>query len=623
MALKTGTDGNSMAAAFSNAQQQAPNQPQQQQAPARGGFSFRNMGGLTHTAMGRTPASEVLSKLNKALVEVYTEAADSKTFEFTLIPIDLNSTTELSVSVLVLAVRLRDMPDVGVAYHTLIIEGSVDQPQPRFEMINGTNVEIIRTLGEANDPVLRQVVSTYVSRHFPQSRQLYVDACVIPRDFNVTDTQAVYRLAANAMFATSSELEIHQPGFVDLNLANAERDSNLTIRTTFGNPETSNAVGNPIRSDVEIVFSAAPLNAQQNSQQAVERVSHIARISGFVDLVWAPQEMQAYAPYMQPPQVQRDYRQYVARFVVTALESTQLLTIGAQLLALNMALSLREGDKWAQAFARQGFSNDIDLHDIGAVGIEVNFEGNPNGIGSRIDTKSDSFKPEHYHKLIGSTVRQGMALSLDVPECGPDTWYNGVFGAAASGNAAAKQAIVDAANALTNGAFANYFPVGSEIASDEANRIHLGSYVDSSGVRKDIREIDYLAIMNMVGEKDPAAIRDWSDTFLKANYPIELRLAGRKRIISALFSNVQFTGYATRVTFTTAFTDALVRGCLAAGLTVRPVDSYADMASYDRATSNYIGQAVMSGDLSGMFNRGGFGGNPNQNYGNSRFVGRW
>ena len=609
-----------MAAAFANTQRpQQPQQPQETTRPSTP-FSFRNLGNLSRSPMGRTPASEVLSKLHKALTDIYATASDSKAFEITLIPIDLNQTTELSVSVLVVALRSVANKNLGVAYHTLIVEGSIEQPAPRFEIINGINTEIIKTVGDANDPVLRAVVANYIQRNFSQSNMHYADACVVPREFNVNDPQMVHSLAANALFATNSELEVAQKDFADLNLMNAQQDSNLTVRTTFGNPQILNAVGQPVRSDIQIEFAAAPItNQQQRQQQSVERVSNIARISGFMDLMWFPAEVMQNAYYQQP---QNNFQRYAARFVVTALESTQLLTVSAQLLALVPALSLREGNKWVQAFRRQSFSNAVDMHDIGAVGIEVNFENNANGVGSRIDTKAESFKPEHYHKLVSAVVRQGLMLSLDIPECGPDTWYNGIFGAVAQGQQNAISAVIKAANTLTNNAFSRHFPVGAKICDDELNRIHLGSYSDGSGVRKDIRDIDYLAVMNLVGEKDPQVIKDWSDSYLKTNYPLDLRLAGRKRIISGVFSDVVFTGFATRVTFSPEFTNALTKGCQECGLMLKNIDSYADTGSFERATPSFGAASLMSADPSGLY-RSGYGGGQVGNQQQGRFVNRW
>jgi hypothetical protein len=608
----TQTGKSSMGAAFATAQ----DTQHQQTKPVNGAFSFRSMGNLARSAMGRTPASEVLSKLAKALGLVYEEAAD-KSFEITCIQVDMNQTNTLSVSALVIALRDKANLDLGVAFHTLILEASIEAPAPRFEVVNGVNTEIIRTVGEAYDNVMIQEVSKYVGNTFPQSRQLSAQACVVPRDFNITDTAAVYALASNALFAASSELETSSPNFVDLNLVNADRDSNLTVRTTFGNAQTHNAVSQPVRSDVVIDFSAAPMNQNQNNtqQQGVERVSQVARIYGFMDLVWYPSEQNAQGGAWGQPQI-TNYQRYAARFVTTALESTNLLTIPAQLLALIPALSLRQNNQWVQAFSQKSFSAERDMHDIGAIGIEVNFEGNASGFGTYIDTKADSFKPEHLHKLVQATFKQGLILSLDVPECGPETWYNDVFAAAAEGNQKANQAVIDAANTLTNGAFSKYFAGNSQIAVDEFNRIHLGHYSDRNGVRKDIRDIDYLAVMNRMGEKDPQIIRDWSDTFLRTNFPLALRLAARKRIINELVTDAVFTGFARRVTFTDAFTDALAKGCQDVGLNIRPVSTYNDLGSYERAGGNFVQSSIMTGSADGLFNRGM--GQSNQSFGNNR-----
>jgi hypothetical protein len=580
-----------------------------------GTFSFRTLGRMGRAAMGRTPASEALSKLNKALATVIGENAD-KSFDITLLPIDMNQTTQLNVSTLVMAVRDKQFPEVGVAYHTLIVEASIDPQVPRQDNVNGQTIEVQRVTGDAYDQTMISVVQEAVLRHFGQVQILNADAEVVPRSFKTDDPAAVYELAANALFACTQELETHNGGFVDLNLANAQHDSNLNVRVTYGNPETADAVGQPIRSDIKIEFSAAP--AQTNNQQ-VERTSAVAQVSGFLDLVYDPaqpqQQMGGWT--QQAPSFQR----YAARFVATQLESRDLLTIPAQLLALLPALTLRENNQWVQAFRNTGFGGD-DLHDIGAVNIEANMDNNPSGYGARIDTKSDAFKVEHLHKLVAATVKPGLILSLDVPECGTSTWYNGVFAAAAAGNARANQAIIDAANQLTNGAFGKYFQ-GGRVAIDEDNRIHLGTFADRTGVRKDIREIDYLAVANLVGEKDPQVIRDWSDTFLRTGYDQRLRLHARLRIIRALFADVEITGFARRVTFEAGFIEALAKGAQEAGLVIRSTTPYADMGAFERATGAFMHSAMMGSDSTGLFNRGSFGQQAGGWGGNRGFGQRW
>lgn len=621
MAIKGATPNqnanqSTMGSAFAQASQQ-----QQAQQPQGGGFSFRNMNGMQRNAMSRNQASEVLSKLSKAVGEVLKENVD-QSFETTLIPIDMNSTVSLGVSVLVVALRDKTQLDLGVAFHTLILEASADAPTPRFDNINGQNVEILRVTGDADDKILADAVIEALGKQFPNTRVLNAGSCVVPRDFNMADQNAIFRLTANAAFADSSELETSAPGFVDLNLANAERDANLTVRTTFGNPETLDAVQQPVRSDIVIDFSAAPVNQTANQQQAVERVSQIATVRGFMDLVWDP--IQAAAnPYQPYGAQQQSYQRYAVRFVMTTMESQSLLTIPAQLLALMPALSLRENNAWIQAFRPTAIAgNEFDMHDIGAIGIECNFENNPAGYGIRVDTKKDSFKPEHLGLLVTAAIRPGLILSLDVSECGPDTSHNGVFAAAAENNARANEAIINAANHLTNGLFAKYFPANGRVANDEYNRIHMGHYEDRQGIKRDLRNVDHLAILNMIGEKDPAVARDWSDTFARTNFPLNQRLAARKRILMGLFNNVVITGFARRVTFEPAFIEALVKGSQEAGLVVRAVSPYTDSGNYERAISPFASQSLMSNESTGLFNRGGFG-QPTQGMGANRSFGHW
>ena len=53
------------------------------------------------------------------------------------------------------------------------------------------------------------------------------------------------------------------------------------------------------------------------------------------------------------------------------------------------------------------------------------------------------------------------------------------------------------------------------------------------------------------------------------------------------------------------------------------IDSYADMGNFERAIGSFAGASLLSGDTSGIFNRG-YGG-MNQQFGHtaSRFINRW
>jgi hypothetical protein len=635
----------SMGAAFSRQMEQSA-QAQQQAAPSAAQrptqrTRLSDLGSLSRAAMGRNPQSEVITKLEKALTEVF--AGVDKSYEVTLIPIDYNNTQSLVKSVIVVAMRDLMNKETGVACHTLILEGSSEPLQVAYQMINNTNTEILRVTGDVNNKTLSDEVLAAVSRTFPGMPIWPVDACVVPRDFNVDDVTLVHELAANAATACQTELEVRQPGgFQDLDLGTVEQENSLTVQPTFGNGQSRDMVGAPIRSDIVIDFRAG--GQEIPGQQGVtQRVSQISRISGYMDLVWAPteQQTQRFDPWVQQtaqPSSPDEFKRYRPRFVMTDLESVKLLTIPAQLLALVTAFTLADNHAWVEAFRPAPMSNsaEIDWKDIGAIGIEANFEKNPNGFGSRVDTKSDAFQrgqgqtSDHLLRLVGSVITPKLILSLDVPECGPQTWFNGIFAAAAelSGNnwQKANEIIIRAANVLTHGNFSRYFQAGGRVASDEFNRIHLGWYVDRHGVKRDLREIDYLAVLNMVGDRDPEVAREWSDTFARTNLDLQVRLAKRKHIIEGILgkNNVEFTGFARRVTFEPAFIVALLNACKDTGLSVRTIAPMTDLNQYERAVNPYaVSAGLDTGSMNGsVFNRG-FAHPQQQQYGARAGFSRW
>lgn len=568
----------------------------------QGTFSFVDIGSLARAPMGRNPQGEILTKLTKALAESYESVG--KDHVISVIPVDRNNQIKLTFSVIVVAVQQAGRKDKA-AFHTLILEGSTEQLAPRFENFNGRNIEIMKVASDAWDDVLLNVVIDELRRALPKVELANAGACVVPRDFDAENHDLVYKLAANAFLADFTELTQSAPGFIDLNLANAEKDSSLQVRPTFARNEVYDSVGLPIRSDVQVDLLAVQQvrHNDPSVNNGLDRQSLVSSVNGFMDLIWDPLVQQNMG-YVVPGQQQMMTQKYLPRFIITQLDPVRLLTIPAQLLALVSAVLLREDNGWVGAFKPKALTGkEIDMHDIGGVGIEANLENNPQGIGTRINTKSDSFRPEMLGQLIGMTMKPGLVMSMDIPECGAQTWYNEVFSSASAGSVRAQQAIIDAANKLTNNAFSQFFPSNGRIFIEDMNKVHMGYYVDRNGIKRDIRDIDYLAVANLVGEKDPGLIRDWSDTFLRTQYPLAQRLAARKQTISGLVTDPVFTGFARRVTFDHQFIDALVQGCRSVGLTIRNTGSFLDTGSFERATGSFFGQAVMGGASTGIFNR--------------------
>ena len=561
-------------------------------------WSFHRQGGMFAAPIGSGLGSESLTKLADALTEIYRSANHG--VAITLLVLDNSTHRALAFSSIVVCMREKDVVNSPVGYHTLVIEATGDRIEPRFEQHQGNQVEILMTTDAAYDQVLQDLVKQKVSAAFPNTKVLPVDGSVVPRDFNVESKEAVHALALNAGLAIGTELATKAPGFEDLNLGTAQRDSNLTINVAFSHNQISNAVGAPVRADVLISLNS---QQQQNNQNQLnrsinsgDRTVKISEAAGFIDMIWAPVSNQSFSPYQmqQPQQTQK----YAARLVLTSLESNFAMTPAAVLMTLLSAMAVREDNNWIQAFLPSPTSNkEIDLYDIGALAIEANFNNDPSGFGARVDTKTETFTLDSLGKLVAALIQPGLVISLDVPVFAPETWSTSIFSAAAvANNQAAYDIIYNAANKLTNGGFGRRFPHGTPMFTDTDNRVHLGYYKDKNGDKRDIRDIGYTAVANYAGDRNPQTIRDWSDTWYRQQYPLAQRLSARKRMISAITrESAEFTGFADRITFTDVMLVALSEGAREAGLAVRvatPLNS-ADFNN-ERQAASFIQSALMT-----------------------------
>lgn len=574
-------------------QQQAPQQPYQQAAQqtqhgsqqqaqhtqqAGAGFSGFNRASPTsnflHGGMYAAPippavGSEVYKKLKEKLIDIYKTVDDS--LELLLVDLDKASNPNLDFSALVVAGRFKSEPNLGSAFHILLLEGTGEAIPIKSMNTGYGQVELFQVASDAVNERLVTMAHERVKKAFPSGEAYFADATVIPRDFNAEDEVLLYNVALNSGLAVSTLLNTISPNWEDLNLAPIAREVSMEIDISFGRNQRANILGGPMRSDATLNFMTRKgINKNEYELNVGGGNEKRSVISSFVDLLWDPQDPMSYNNfYSNPNMAMQQTQKYVARLVITDLDSVFGYSPGSILLALSTSMALRDRNNWYQLFTPHKGDNKIDIGDIGGLNIEANIGNDPSGIGLALDTKSSSFGLEELGKFLNQTVKQGLMISLDCPEYGPQSWYLNLFVAAANGSGSAYNAIYQAAMELTNNSFASYFPQGTPMFVDVGNRIHLGTWRDSQGVKRDIRDIDHLAVINLMGEKDPKAIRDWSDTFLRTDIPLNRRLAGRRRMIMALTNDsAEFTGYAERVTFSSEFLNALNQGISATKLTV-------------------------------------------------------
>lgn len=542
------------------------------QAVQRQSWSFHNAA-MFGSPIGKSVGSEYLDKLMKALAERF---ASANGMEVTLIPIDRNNDQTLAFSVIIVCVKAKEANANEVAYHTLIIEATGEKPKSIYETINNRSVEIKRFAGDASDPVLAAIVAERVMVEFPNHKVLPVDSCVVPSElFDPANPNHIHALALNAACAAGTEISVSDDSFVDLNIAEAGRETNLTFNLAIVRTQEADAVQQPMRSDVAITFTSSKRNAANPNQtlNSGDREVTLSKMNAFVETLWAPVAGQGTMNAFVP-QVNQPTQKFAARLVITSAGSEFAFTPAAVLLSLYPAAAMRDDSNWIQAYKPTpvGGAIDVDLHDVGA----LNYEGrlpntiNPDtGYGRLIDTKSDDFNLVQLGGLISSLFQPGLMISVDVPRCGPQSWYSSWLAAAAGGNPDVQDMVIAAADNLTNGLFSKKFPAGAQIFVD-VTPVHLGTWRDRNGTIRDIRDFDYVAMANIFGPTQPQVIAEYSDTFFNTSKSIYERLAHRAKLIEyASGESAVFTGLADRCTFSTQFIDALLIAGREAGLSVR------------------------------------------------------
>lgn len=519
-----------------------------------------------------------------------------------------NTANQTLLSSILLCLNVQDAKGANHSLvFNLIVEGSGPRRDSRFIPINGQQVEIEWTPGDvAAEPHTWQKIELFLNEQLGRNVQFhYVGALVLPLELSSEDEAHLHQVVFNATQAlyTAMENDVTQAE-APISVSMIDNNAQMSATLDYNPAPLTNAVGLPVRNDLSIVLRGT-MQGQQGSQ-GYDQPIDLTRVAGFVDLVYAEQQPPAFG---QQPPTQR----YYPRYVMTLLDSeVDAITPELQLLSLSTATLLARNMQWGAAFApRYNIAGGQDLRDIGAIGYEVGLSPDPQAPRERFDTKSQSFGLPQLAQLLGTTVYDQLVYSLDIDEAGELTWLHQVFLAAASGNMDAYQSIVDSANNLTDQHFGRLWN-GGPIVVDDQNRIHTGYFNGNDGLKHDVREIDYVAMLNLLGHQDMGVVLQWSDSFLNTSIPEPMRVETRSRILKSLLNDYKHKGFARRVNFTPEFLGALAQACANAGLGIRQQNTF-QVFSGATGRGAFAGQQFGLGaaQAGSMFNFGtqpGYGG---------------
>lgn len=517
------------------------------------------------------------------------------------------------------------------AFAVLLIEAT-GRLEKTIEIEQGHD-RIVKTLTTGDvytsGPEAVDYTMSFLNEHLSQQGEQiqYVDAgcVVIPATISVSEVERLGALLNKVNAAIDGKLELFTGGNFHKRITPElfqAKDSAVETSLRFGN-ETLCGVDDTLaftqwRCDVRSVEKGGQ---KQNSVWNTGDVLELGKVGGFIDLVWEEPVQQASTGWGKSRRREDDD---LACYHAQIIASTMSNPFGGnrlelQLLHLANMYNIIEGEKWTNCFSPKFGDNASDkLHDLSGIQWEAPALEADRG---NVDFYAADLEESDRLDLIQENFHRDPIISLDIPEVGPDTWLMDAFAVLAENDdQAAEVAIIDAADVLTNGIFSQMWDANNEaILSPMVDRVHLGTWTDAEGRARDLREINYLAMLN-IGDGTEVGMQtlyDFAATYADlANVSVEKRLEQRLAIMrSAGFSDIEVTGYATRVTFNINFLATLATAMHNAGINLETADQYSQQRR-GRARNANVGMFQRNSDRSsGLFNsrrgggrqQGGFG----------------
>lgn len=528
--------------------------------------------------MSANPGHEYYNELTKELAEVF--KATQKNIKVSMLDMSINEVPSLSFSCVVIACAIDGIP--GIAYHTLILEATNDPLDRQQETLpNNVQINIVRPASDARNARLIQIAADIVRKAFPKTAMFDTGATRVPRSFDPKNKTSVHRLAFNTTIACATELEVRRPDFQDVNLSTKSASGDtLTVEVTFPRVPDTDIIGNPLRNNVQLAFSSRKGGKNQSKEaNSGDRNRNVSVVKGYIDAVWDPaidSNRHHMMNWQDPKHAMMEFVKYRANYVITDIVQNFAFTPASIMLAILTSGGLSRDNNWVQAFKPVQVQG-IDLTDIGALNHEANILRDPSGYGGKFETKDTKTTLADIGRFVSTVFYPELLVSIDCVEAGPQSWFTDLFQAAAAGDNHARNNIYDATCELTGGAFERHYPRNAPIFYDRQDIQHAGYWFDHSGVKRDLRELDYIAVANLRGEVDPKFLRDWTETFNNRDYPLLQRYAAREKMLMVLSNETAvIEARYTRCTFTGEFMNAAAAAANDAGLrigTVTPMSS--------------------------------------------------
>lgn len=485
--------------------------------------------------------------------------------DFELVRFDRDA-NRVGLPAILVTKALKVKGQVYTVVRTLLLEAEGIRLQPRIEQNGVQRIEIPTRAQDVFNDVYWSRIADFLRRSKGNQDMTVVDAgpLVVPVDFDFKDDMDVSRIlisSVNRCDDIIARVMGEEPFAIEHFKRNEER---LTARIDFTGEQVHNVVGHPVRSDVVVTMNRAVANVSQE-EDFYERETSFNSVAGFVNLEYAPAPQQQQVAWgQQQPETQL----FTPSFVITDVSQAdwiQAQTPELYLLAISNAYRVTAGTAWVRSFLPQVGKEGVDTRDIGALGYMTQ-------AGQKIETKSDSFTDEDFVKLMTALVRPNPSFLMDVDPVGDHAAIENYFVDAAfegPNQQKAVQKLVQAADNLTGGRFSSHFNARENaLVIPYGQEVHTGYYIGEDGEKRDIRDLDVLAMLNLT-KGNVSDFMEWYRTLCDNTMPPGVRLQQRERYERQfLDKGLKITGRAIRLLLTPAFIEALDLATREAGLHV-------------------------------------------------------
>lgn len=380
----------------------------------------------------------------------------------------------------------------------------------------------------------------------------------------------------------------------------------LRSKVEFPTTTTLTSTGLPVRNDIVVDVSVTESQNQNQAQMNgfFPSARRACTAGAYVDLVYEDPSANG-----ANGSVQHITQRYVPRVILTSVysafgaHSLELYWLGIAAVSVMMQRR-RYAEVW---FPRHGHVPGQELRDITALGYDYALGLPQNATPQRIALQGQHITSQELSTLLNTMVFANPVFCMDVEDAGDNVWIKHVFSGDYTGDIAARGLIWDSLEAFSANNFSRSLSNSGRgwegLFLPNATRIHTGYYHHpETNTLRDIRDIDLLALLNLVGVGAAAVVRDWENSFVCEDQILGLNK--REQILRTYCPRVTITGYATRYTMRPDVLEAFFNAAVMGGLRLQQDDQgMSALGEPVRGSQNWSGMAVQTSHMntSGLF----------------------